>query len=86
MQVRLSHVFSEIRDQAERAGARKGLLMRWLRHSCVVQLARAGCEIPEIAAITGHSLRSATNILEKYLPRDSQVARNAQIKRGLIKA
>jgi len=83
---RLSHVFSEVRDQAERDGARKGLLMRWLRHSCVVQLARAGCEIPEIAAITGHSLRSATNILEKYLPRDSQVARNAQIKRGLIKA
>lgn len=55
-----------------------------LRHSCVVQLARAGCTVPEIAAITGHTLSSVEKILSHYLPRDSQVARNAQIKRGLI--
>ena len=83
---RLTHVFADVRAAAEARGARPGLVLRWSRHSCVVQLARAGCEIPEIAAITGHSLRSATNILQTYLPRDSQVARNAQVKRGLIKA
>ncbi|GAA0768580.1 hypothetical protein [Brevundimonas olei] len=62
------------------------LVLRQLRHSCVVQLARAGCTIAEIAAITGHSLGSVTTILSKYLPRDSTVARNAQMKRGIIKS
>lgn len=59
--------------------------LRVLRHSCVVQMARASCEVPEIASVTGHSLSSVTTILSHYLPRDSQVARNAQAKRGLIK-
>lgn len=62
------------------------LVLRQLRHSCVVQLARAGCTIAEIAAITGHSLGSVTTILSKYLPRDSTIARNAQMKRGIIKS
>lgn len=80
---RLSHVFEIVRAKAMANGARH-LVLRALRHSCVVQLARAGCEIPEIASITGHSLSSATEILTHYLPRDSEVARNAQRKRGLI--
>jgi hypothetical protein len=50
----------------------------------VVQLARAGCTVPEIASITGHSIASVEQILQRYLPRDSTVARNAQVKRGLI--
>jgi hypothetical protein len=68
-----------------RAGGRH-LILRALRHSCVVQLARAGCEIPEIISVTGHSPGSAHSILQVYLPRDSTVARRAQEKRGLIKA
>jgi hypothetical protein len=36
-----------------------------------------------IAAVAGHSLSSVTTILGHYLPRDDQVARNAQTKRGL---
>jgi hypothetical protein len=40
--------------------------------------------VPEIASITGHSPFSAEQILPKYLPRDSEMARNAQRKRGLI--
>lgn len=30
-------------------------------------LAEAGCEVPQIASITGHTLQSATRILEKYM-------------------
>ena len=60
------------------------LVLRQLRHSCVVQLARAGCTVPEIAAITGHSISSVGRILSVYLPRDSTVARNAQVKRGIV--
>jgi hypothetical protein len=40
-------------------------------------MARASCEAPKIASVTGHSLSSVTTILSHYLPRDSQVARNA---------
>lgn len=76
-------VFAMVRAVAISWGARP-LLLKWLRHSCVVQLARAGCTVPEIAAITGHTLTSVESILQKYLPRDSTVARNAQEKRGLV--
>lgn len=76
-------VFASVRKIAEAHGARP-LLLKWLRHSCVVMLARAGCTVPEIASITGHSLASVEQILQRYLPRDSTVARNAQIKRGLV--
>jgi hypothetical protein len=34
----------------------------------------AGAEIPQICAITGHSLASATQILEKYMARNSALA------------
>lgn len=78
---RLGHVFAAIRDEA---GERR-FQLRALRHSCVVQLGRAECTVPEIASITGHSLHSAEQILSKYLPRDSEIARRAQEKRGLVR-
>lgn len=78
---RLGHVWAAIRLEA---GLGRRLQIRTLRHSCVVQLARAGCTVPEIAAITGHSPFSVEQILAKYLPRDNEVAWNAQVKRGLI--
>lgn len=88
---RLSHIFASVRsrflmedkDTPRIAGARH-LALKALRHSCVVQLARAACTVPEIAAITGHSPASVEEILRIYLPRDSTVAMNAQRKRGLI--
>jgi hypothetical protein len=64
----------------------RSLKLKWLRHSCVVDLARSEAEIPEIVSITGHTLASAHNILQRYLPRDSRVAENAQRKRGLLDA
>jgi hypothetical protein len=77
---RLGHVFGDNRPQGS------ALWLRALRHTCVVELARASCEIPEICSITGHTLASATSILQTYLPRDGKVAANAQRKRGLIAA
>lgn len=79
---RLGHLFIALRALTE--GRR--LTIRALRHSCVVQLARAGCTVPEIAAITGHKISTVEQILSTYLPRDNQVAWNAQQKRGLIAA
>jgi hypothetical protein len=78
---RLSCIFREIRKASKTT---RKLTLRALRHSCVVQLARAECTVPEIASITGHSIFSVEQILKKYLPRDNQLAWSAQKKRGLI--
>jgi hypothetical protein len=43
-------------------------------------LAEAGCTVPEIASITGHSLRSVETILEKYLARTRALAESAIAK------
>lgn len=51
-----------------------------LRHTAVVNYARAGCSVPEIASITGHTIASVTNILKHYLPRDNELARTAVAK------
>jgi hypothetical protein len=80
---RLVRVFEPIRARIVATGGR-ALKLRWLRHSCVVQLARAGCTPSEIASITGHAASSIMNILSVYLPRDDEVAWNAQEKRGLV--
>jgi integrase len=71
------HLFAEVRAKA---GIRSDLQYRDLRRSAVVRLARAGCTVPEIASITGHSLKTIHHILETYLPPDSTVARNAVTK------
>jgi hypothetical protein len=43
-------------------------------------LAEAGCTVPEIASITGPTLRSAQEILQKYLARTSKLAETAIAK------
>jgi site-specific recombinase XerD len=80
---RLVVVFDKVRQAVTAVGGR-ALKLRWLRHSCVVQLARSGCTHLEIAAITGHAPNSVGRILSVYLPRDNAVAWNAQEKRGLV--
>jgi integrase len=45
-----------------------------LRGTAITLLKIAGAEIPQICAITGHSLASATQILEKYMARNSALA------------
>lgn len=66
-----------IREVLTAAEISDGIQFRDLRRTAVVRLAEHGCEIPEICAITGHSLADATAILEVYLPRNSKMAENA---------
>ncbi len=63
--------FRAIREKTE---MRQDLQFRDLRRTCVVWLGEAGAEIPEICGVTGHSLESATRILEVYLPRSAKMA------------
>lgn len=48
-----------------------------LRGTAVTMLAEAGCTTPEIAAITGHSLRTVSEILDRYLARTRHLAEAA---------
>src|SRR5205823_6137350 len=49
-----------------------------LRGTAVTRLAIAGCTVPEIASLTGHSLRDVNRILEvHYLNLDVALAENA---------
>lgn len=48
-----------------------------LRDTAVTWYARAGCTVPEIASITGHSLASIYSILKHYLALDAHLADNA---------
>lgn len=65
---------------ATKAGI-EGLTFHDLRGSAVVRLARAGCSIPEIAAITGHSPQHAAAILNAhYLSPDQHLAESAILK------
>lgn len=73
--------FDKVRDHVTGELEGRHLQLRQLRHSVVVDMARNGCTIAEIAAVTGHSISRATGILDVYLPRDSVVARNALAKR-----
>ena len=45
-----------------------------IRGTTVTMLAEAGCTLPEIVSITGHTLRRAQDILDKYLDRTSKLA------------
>jgi integrase len=51
-----------------------------IRGTTVTMLFEAGCNVAEVASITGHSLRRAQEILDKYLARTSQMAVNAIAK------
>lgn len=55
-----------------------GLTFHDLRGTAVTRLALAGCTVPEIATITGHSLRDVGAILDSnYLDRDPAMAESA---------
>lgn len=61
-------------------GARP-LKLRHIRHSVVVELARSGCTIPQIASHTRHALRTIHEVLNLYLPHDPVLAEQAQAQR-----
>jgi integrase len=56
------------------------LQARDLRRTFVVNAARAGVTVPEIAASTGHSIDHTQAIFEHYLPRDVHMARAGIVK------
>src|SRR5262249_28278576 len=58
-----------------------GVTFNDLRGTAVTRLALVGCTEPEIATITGHSLRDVRSILDAhYLHRDIELARSAITK------
>lgn len=48
-----------------------------LRDTAVTWLANAGCSIPEICSITGHSMKTAHDILKHYLAMNPELADSA---------
>lgn len=48
-----------------------------MRGTAVTLLSEAGATLPQICAVTGHTLQSATRILEKYLARTSAMSQAA---------
>lgn len=68
------------RTQDEALGDKTDLHFHDLRGTAVTMLAEAGCSVPEIVSITGHSLESATKILERYLSRTRELAHAAIAK------
>lgn len=64
--------------KACKAAGVKGVTFHDLRGSAVTRLAVAGCTVPEIAAISGHSLKDVEDILQAhYLGRDVRLAESA---------
>jgi integrase len=51
-----------------------------LRGTAITMLSEAGCTTPEIAAITGHSVRNIASIIDVYLARTRPLADNAIAK------
>lgn len=56
-------------DKASKAAGIEDLHFHDLRGTAITMLSEAGCTAPQIAAITGHSMKHVTSILDKYLAR-----------------
>ncbi|WP_425456850.1 tyrosine-type recombinase/integrase [Cereibacter sediminicola] len=67
--------------KAQAAASIEGVKLHDLRGTAVTFLAIAGRSVPEIAALTGHSLKDAEAILSKhYLGRDRRLGESAVAK------
>ncbi len=67
--------------KAQASAGIEGVTFHDLRGTAVTFLALAGCSVPEIAALTGHSLKDAEGILSKhYLGRDRRLGESAVAK------
>ncbi|MGR0183174.1 tyrosine-type recombinase/integrase [Azospirillum aestuarii] len=76
----LQQAFSKVFRSVANAAGLPHLEFRSLRATCVCRLASAGCSIPEIASITGHTLVSVHHILKHYWRPDSDQAQHAIAK------
>ena len=66
--------FNQHWNEAAKAAGITDLHFHDLRGTAVTMLAEAGGTVPEIAAVTGHSLKHVTHILEVYLSRTRHLA------------
>lgn len=73
------HFSSVFKATCDRAGI-VGLTFHDLRGTAITTLADAGCTEMQIASITGHSLKSVHEILEKYWSRTATQSRAAMAK------
>jgi integrase len=80
-----AHLFAKIRAQAitehPDVPELKDMIFKNLRHTAVTRMAESGCEILEIAAVTGHTAQSCQNIVDRYAIRTKKMAENAFRKR-----
>lgn len=67
-------------EKASKAAGIEDLHFHDLRGTAVTMLAEAGCSVPEIASITGHTLKSVHTILERYLSRTKALSWSAMRK------
>jgi integrase len=82
-----SHAFARVREKAAAAARAAGyealavelaqVKFMHLRHTAVTRLAEAGASIPQIGAITGHTIGSINSILGHYLVHTRELARGA---------
>lgn len=76
------HTVADIRATAAKdCPELTGLWFQHLRHTAVTRLAEAECELPMIAAITGHALATVAQIVDRYLVRTRRLARAAFARR-----
>jgi integrase len=81
-----SHGFQSSWSIAARRAGIVGVTFHDLRGTAVTRLAIVGCTEPEIATITGHSLRDVRSILDaNYLHRDAALGESAirKLERGI---
>jgi hypothetical protein len=69
-------------ERFRRIAKRAGLdaQARDFRRTAMVRMAEAGASVPEIAAVSGHTIDRTTRILETYLPRTLKLAEGAITK------
>jgi integrase len=72
--------FHEVWSETAAAAGITDLHFHDLRGTAVTMLAEAGCTVPEIATITGHSQVHAQRILDRYLARTRTLAESAIAK------
>lgn len=71
---------TEWQNSAKRAGVHGRLTYHDLRGTCVTRLFEAGNETAHIASISGHSLKAAEAIIDRYLARTGRLADDAIAK------
>lgn len=72
--------YNRVRNKATEALktiGRPHLQLRDLRRTATTKLAEAGCTVPQIAAITGHSIERCQRILDTYVVRTRTTAKEA---------